>query len=153
MPNGYFDANRFPTRTRGADAKTAADPVEQPPNKLYGVPLPNGVSDYERSSWRWNDVDALRYDLDEARRNAANARKMASLGGIRNAQLLGNVARYAGAFPSLFGSGLARAVLSPPATALTALVQTTGQADAPHWEGAARQIEARLRHLGVDPDQ
>ena len=142
MGNGMLDPASFP--------KAAAAPLKTPPAnrnyRQYGVSVPTpGVSDYERNSWRWNDPSALKFDLDDARRKAAEGRRMESAAGSAGdaATLLGSLPAAGGFLGRLLGGG---------ASGLAVMgAGKLGGWDAAHWDNATRQLETRLRQLGVSP--
>ena len=80
------------------------------------------MSDFERYNWRWNDLEALRFDHDEAIRKRDEARAFAiatgGLGAARGAAVNPNTYER---FARVVGGGLARGAAGwPVAVGVTA---------------------------------
>ncbi len=63
-----------------------------------GGPMnPAGALDYERNSWRWNDVDALTYDLQRKQEELAQAQALMGAAGAANRATVNATSKIAGA--------------------------------------------------------
>jgi len=83
---GVLGMVRVPPDGQATSAASFAGPNDPRLIKTAGgAPMnPSGALDYERNSWRWNDPDALNYDLQRKEEQLAQARTMAALGGMAN---------------------------------------------------------------------
>ena len=105
-------------------------------------PVSDPVMDQERNSWRWNDPEALAYDLDRKQRELAEAKGVASfLGGVGDGQtaasLLGKWFKPIGALanPEAGAAGLA-------------LGTYMGSVEAPRIQSEINAMQNQLRQLG-----
>ncbi len=105
---------------------------------------------YEVNSWRWNELEALRFDVDQARRKRDEARFISNL-------LLGTSgARAGGAYARdragqtaarLLGGPLARTLLGPEVGVVTFAGGVAARNEAAAWDRRLERLERRLAEL------
>jgi hypothetical protein len=101
------------------------------------------VLDWEQNSWRWNDPEALAYDLDRKKRQLADAQGMANaLGSAGGGQTVA----------SLVGKRLYSPIgaLANPEAGVAGLAVGTymGSVEAPRIQGEIKALQNRLNQLG-----
>jgi hypothetical protein len=96
------------------------------------------VLDWEQNSWRWNDPDAIAYDLDRKRRQLAEAQ---TLSGASNAADWGQIGAAA----------LWRLGSVPFAAANAAVGQYASNIAAPRLQNEINALQSRLDQLRANP--
>lgn len=102
------------------------------------------VLDQEQNSWRWNDPDALTYDLDRKQRQLAEARNLATAAG-----LVGKGQSALAGARAATGVGILSTL---PATAASAGVGFyMKNVEAPRIQGEIDVLQGRLNQLRAGP--
>jgi hypothetical protein len=105
------------------------------------MPVSDPVMDWEQNSWRWNDPEAIAYDLDRKKRQLAEAQRIndgadAVSGGQLGLGVYGKVARGAAMAESL---GLSAGTY--------VLGQYMNRAEIPRIQGEIDAMQTRLNQL------
>lgn len=105
---------------------------------------------YEVNSWRWNDPEALRFDVDQARRKRDEARFFSNvLLGTSGARAGGAYARDRAAQTAarVLGGPLARTLLGPEVGVVTFVGGVAARNEAAAWDRRLERLERRLAEL------
>lgn len=109
------------------------------------------LGDYETDSWRWNDPEAIRYDVEMARRKLREAQIIAGLfGASAGGRAAANLARARGgaAVAGALGGRVVGALLGPEVGAAVYVGGAASAYEVRQWERRLRALERRLAELG-----